>query len=290
MAGNLFPGAAVESAAMNTTAPAFAHLRLDYSHDAEVARVTFTRPEKRNPLSFALVEEILAVLDRIEADERLRVVVLRGTGGSFCSGGDIRDLEASRAWPLPDAGPDPIATTNRTHGMFLVRLRRLRPTVISAVDGVAVGGGVGMICASDIVIGTADLRLAISEALWGFPPAQVVPFVVRRIGVPNALRLGLSGMRLDAETALRVGMVDEVVDDAEALTQRVEATITQVLRCAPHASRAAKALILAGYDLPLDAHLDLAAEQFARCLRHDESGEGMRAFLEKRKPSWVRDS
>jgi isohexenylglutaconyl-CoA hydratase len=177
---------------------------------------------------------------------------------------------------------------NRSNGAFLLRIRRLPATVIAAIEGAAIGGGFGLACVTDIALATAGAKFAMSETTLGVTPAQISPFVALRIGVSQALRLALSGERIDGHEALRIGLVHRVCQDAQALEQAIVETVARVLDCAPGANRVTKELFLATAEVPLVQHLDYSAGRFAQCLRGAEGGEGVRAFLEKRPPSWAR--
>ncbi len=255
---------------------------------AEVVTVTLNQPKLRNPLSLALLRDLGEVLDALEASSAVRAVVLRGAGGTFCAGGNIRDFDDSLR-SQPGAGEvDPIARINRGAGALLLRIRRLPATVIAAIEGAAIGGGFGLACVSDIAIATLDAKFAMTETTLGVTPAQISPFVATRIGVSQALRLALSGERIDGLEAQRIGLVHHVCEDARALDRAIGETISRVLDCAPHANRVTKELFLATAELGLTEHLDYSAGRFARCLRGEEGREGVRAFLAKRPPAWAR--
>jgi isohexenylglutaconyl-CoA hydratase len=250
--------------------------------------ITLNRPETRNALGGEMVQELLAIVAFLETARDIGTVVLRGAGGTFCAGGDIRGFMAQFETPPPAAGEkDPIATQNRRFGAFLERFDGLPQTIVVAVEGAAFGGGLGLAAIGDIVIARADTRFALSETGLGVVPAQIAPFVAARIGVSAARRLALSGQRFDGREAGRIGLVHFVcADEAE-----FEATLAKVLadinRCAPGANAATKRLLLASRTTPLVALLDAAADAFAAALRGPEGREGVKAFLEKRPAAWV---
>ena len=253
----------------------------------EVVTVMLNLPKLRNPLSLALVADLNEVLDALERSNTVRVVLLRGSGGTFCAGGNIRDFDDSLSTPVPAGEADPIARINRGNGAFLLRIRRLPATVIAAIEGAAIGGGFGLACVSDIAIAASEAKFAMSETSLGVTPAQISPFVAARIGVSQALRLALSGERIDGREAHRIGLVHRVCDDAAALEQALHQTVARVLTCAPGANRVTKELFLATEELALTELLDRSAVRFAQCLRGEEGREGVRAFLEKRPPAWA---
>jgi isohexenylglutaconyl-CoA hydratase len=159
--------------------------------------------------------------------------------------------------------------------------------VLVAVEGAAMGGGMGLACAADVVLATIDAKFALSETSLGIIPAQIAPWVVARLGVQTACRLGLSGERISGETAVRLRMVDELAPDSDALDELVAQWLTRICSCAPHANRTLKPLLQRCDDNPHDALLDEAAALFAGCMRN-EGAEGIAAFREKRASAWSR--
>lgn len=250
-----------------------------------VLHVTINRPELRNPLSAAVIsgiEDALAyVLDR---PSQVRALVLRGAGGIFCAGGDLKELKAV----LKNGGVErsALVANSRRAGALFAALDRLPAVVIAAVEGAAMGGGVGLAAVADVTLATVDTRFALTETSLGILPAQISPFVVARIGQHHARALTLTAARIDAEQAYRIGLVDRVVADAAALDAAVEDAVAQVRRCAPRANTEAKSLLHLTSVTPLDDLLDIAAEKFADALLGDEAREGVQAFLAKGTPRW----
>ncbi len=252
--------------------------------------VTLNRPDARNALTEEMVRELLTVIEAINDNRTVRSVVLRGAGGTFCSGGDIKGFRAAFSAPAPAGGErDRIAINNRRFGELMTRLNALGQTVVAVIEGSVYGGGFGLVCASDVAICRADTRFAVSETGLGVIPAQIAPFLVQRIGLTEARRLALTGVRFDGREAGRLGLVHFVCDDDTILEQRVQETLDQIGKCAPGANAATKAILLASTEQPLESVLDQAAQAFADALRGPEGREGVNAFLEKRRPSWQQD-
>jgi len=254
--------------------------------------VTLNRPAARNAMSFAMVAELRDLFIAIADDRSLRAVILRGAGGNFCAGGDIKDMAAARsAVPGPD-GRDPLAAGNRSFGAMLSRIEAAPQAVIPVLEGAVMGGGFGLCCVSDVAIAHADAKFRLPETSLGVPPAQIAPFIVRRVGLTQARRLAVTGGSLDAAQALALGLVHHVSSGTGEDT--VEAQLARVLadlaRCAPDAVATTKRLVLAAAAATSDQLgplLDAAAEEFARAARGPESLEGMTAFIQKRRPQWA---
>lgn len=253
-----------------------------------VLHVTLDRPESRNALDGTMVTDLLAVAAAVRADRGLRTLVLRGAGGTFCAGGDIKDFRSNMQTSVPSPGaPDPVVKQNRDFGDLLIALNELPQTLVMAVEGAAFGGGLGLVCVSDIALATADARFALSETGLGLPPAQIAPFVVQRIGLTQARRLMLSGARFDGRQAGALGLVHELAEDGVALDAALVRVLNQVGRCAPGANAATKEILFASLRQPLPEVLDMAAMHFAASMRGPEGREGVAAFLEKRPANWV---
>ncbi len=268
-----------------TELPDTGHIRLEAQ--GPVLRIWLNRPELRNAMSSQMVREILATFAAIREDRNVRVVVLRGAGGTFCAGADIKSLAgAVEAPPAATAGDR--EQSNRRFGLMMETVDSAPQAVIAAVEGHAMGGGFGLACVADITIATEDARFAMTEVTLGLVPAAISPFVVRRIGLTAARRFGVSGARLTGEQAREVGIAHLTVKSAAALDAAVTDAINQILQCAPEAVAETKRLMLrAAGPAPMPELLDQAAESFARAVRGEEGREGTRAFVEKRKPAWA---
>ena len=254
--------------------------------------VTLNRPEAKNAMSFAMVREMTDLFTAIASDTSLRAVILRGAAGNFCAGGDIKDMAAARnAEPGPD-GKDPIAAGNRSFGTMLTRVEAAPQAVVAVLEGAVMGGGFGLCCVSDVAIADAGARFRLPETGLGVPPAQIAPFIVRRVGLTQARRLAVTGGSLDAAQALALGLVHYVhhVSPGTGIEDPLTAVLADIARCAPGAVAVTKRLVLAAagaHGDTLEAVLDHGAEDFARAVRGSESVEGMTAFIQKRRPSWA---
>lgn len=247
--------------------------------------IWFDQPEARNPLSDGLVRELREVLDIVAADLAIRGISLRGKGGVFSAGGDLKTFRTVFQGGNPDI--DSVLHASRSAGELFRRLNTMPQVVLILVEGAAMAGGLGIVCTGDIVAVTASAKFALTETTLGIPPAQIAPFVVQRLGRNTARRLMLTATRFDGTEAMRLGLADFLVADSAGLDE-IEAQIKkQVMRCAPNANAITKELVLAIDVSDPDAMLERAAQAFSTCMLGDEAREGIAAFLEKRSPVWA---
>lgn len=246
--------------------------------------VRLNRADKRNALSEPMIGELLAACDQVEADAQARALVLWGAGGSFCAGGDFDRFQDLMATPAP-AGADPIATHNRVFGRLLERIAGLAVVTLGVVRGAAMGGGVGLACVMDRVIAGDDAAFALPEVSLGLVPAQIAPFVARRLGPARGAWHLLAAARLDAQAAAVAGIVDRVAAASE-LQSVVADELQQLARAEPAALRATKLMARRNETAAVDAALDAAAQDFARLLRTGRAREGIVANRERRPPPW----
>jgi isohexenylglutaconyl-CoA hydratase len=257
--------------------------------DQGVLHMTFNRPDSRNALSVALLSDIVAVFDAIRDSREVRAVVLRGAGGNFCAGGDIKDMAAVRlAQAKAGDGDDPAAAYNRKFGAFLRKVNEAPQATVAICEGAVLGGGFGLACVADVAFAHVEASFGLPETGLGIVPAQIAPFVVQRIGLSQARRLGVCGGRFKGEEARRLGIVHDVFADDAALQQLLDGTLKQILRCAPNANAVTKEIMLKVGSTELDPLLDHAAKRFSEAVRGPEGAEGTAAFIEKRLPKWAR--
>lgn len=261
-------------------------LLLDQSADG-VLHVSFNRPEARNAMNRAMLEELSALFDTLREDRSIRAVVLRGAGGHFCAGGDMKEMMRGGLQAPAPGEVDPVIAFSRAFGTMLRKVSTAPQAVIAVCEGAVLGGGFGLVCVSDIAIAQADTRFGLPETSRGLPPAQIAPFVVERIGLTLARKLCLTSARFDGVEARRLGLVHQVFDDDADLAAQLDELIGQVLNCAPEANAMTKAILQAVGRMEPDAALDMAAHKFAEAVRGREASEGIQAFLQKRPPRWV---
>jgi methylglutaconyl-CoA hydratase len=250
--------------------PPVANLRVE--RDGEVLRVTLARPDRRNAFDSELIGELAEAFVDVG---RTRAVVLAGEGASFCAGADVEWMRASSGLSLEEN----VADANAMRRMFEA-IEACPAQVVARVQGHALGGGAGLVAAADIAIADPETVFAFSEVKLGIVPAVISPFTIARIGAAAARRYFVTGERFDAATALRIGLVSEV---AERLDDAVEHVVAELLSAGPLAARWAKRLVR---ERPEGTE---TARWIAERRTSAEGQEGLRAFLEKRAPSWTND-
>lgn len=247
-----------------------------------VAQLTMTRPEVFNAFNEAMISEIGQGFDRLIADPRVRVIVLAGAGKAFSAGADIqwmkRASEATREWNLEDA---------RGFAGMLHKIASCPKPTIARVQGLALGGGVGLAVACDIAVASEEAKFAISEARFGILPAVIGPYVINAVGPRQAKRLALTASRIGAEQALAMGMVHEVVA-LDELDGAVKRWIDELLANGPAAQGEIKALFAELEVGPVTpAVRELTVQTISRVRMTDEAREGFAAFLAKRPAAWI---
>jgi isohexenylglutaconyl-CoA hydratase len=255
--------------------------------------ITLNRPEARNAMSLQMVDELRQLLAAAEASagtpEAVRVLVLRGAGGHFCAGADLKDMAGARMQLMQkdkDDPADPIAQANAAFGRLCAAYSSTPLAVVAVLEGTVMGGGFGLACVADVAIATDTASFRLPETGLGVVPAQIAPFLVERLGYSQAKRLAVTGGRLNASAALQVGLVHMVVATAD-VQEVQDQVLADILACAPGALGATKALIAkARLQAPLDL-IDEAAAVFSAAAQGSEGIEGMTAFMQKRKPQWA---
>lgn len=246
-----------------------------------IATVTLNRADAKNALSDELMRQFKAAIDQLGSDPAVRAVVLTGAGDVFCAGGDLKGMSRqatnTREGRIRDAA-DFAAT--------LQAVDALPKLLIGKINGSAFGGGVGLMSLCDITIGLAAARYRLTEVTLGLIAATISPYVVAKIGVPNARRMMLHALPLDGTAAQQLGLLDVVVDSREQLDAAVEQEIGHVLTCAPGAVAASKRLIRYVSTHDHQANFEYTVQALADAWESAEIKEGIQAFMGKRKPNW----
>lgn len=262
--------------------------------DGAVLHITLNRPESRNAMSLRMVQALQSVLQQAEQGGVVRALVLRGAGGHFCAGGDLKDMAAARmramqspaeAGEVPPAD-DPIAEVNARFGELCVAYANTPLALVVVAEGTVMGGGFGLACVADVTLACTTAVFRLPETSLGVVPAQIAPFLVERLGYSQAKRWAVTGGRIGAEEALRIGLVHSV-HAPEQLDAALVTVLADILACAPLALAATKALIAQARWSPAAELVAHAAAVFSRAAQSSEGMEGTTAFLQKRKPNWA---
>ena len=261
----------------------FDTLRIDRPRPG-VGRVTMARPEVFNAFDDVMIGELGRAFERLVADDGVRVILLAGDGRHFSAGADLnwmqRASEASFEWNLADA---------RRFAAILGGIDSCPKPTVARVQGAALGGGAGLVCACDVAIGADNASFAISEAKFGILPAVIGSYLVNAVGRRQARRLALTTTRIGADEAARLGLLHAVAPP-DGLDDAIERTLDELLAGGPGAQREIKHLLAAlAVGTGTDEVRELTAQTISRVRGSDEAREGFAAFLGKRKANWIPD-
>ncbi len=246
-----------------------------------VAWLRLNRPEVHNAMDAAMIAELTETAGRLGRDPAVRVVVLTGTGRSFCAGGDLGWMKAQMA-----ADAESRAREARALAEMLGALDRMPKPLIGRVQGQAFGGGVGLMSVCDVAVGVEGARFGLTEVRLGLIPATIGPYVVARMGAARARRVFFSGRLFEAAEAVELGLLARAVPE-EALDDAVEAEIAPYLGAAPGAVAAGKALVAELAPSVDEAQIAATIDALVSRWESEESAEGIGAFFEKRKARWM---
>ncbi len=246
------------------------------------ATLTLNRPEVHNAFDPGMVEALTAALTKLEADDRVRAIVITGSGANFCAGADIEHMKASARLSRERNYEAARATAGMLH-----TLHALEKPTIACVRGAVRGGGVGLVAACDIAVAARGASFRLSEVKLGIIPAMISPYVIAAMGVRHARRYMITGEEFDAAEAQRIGLVHEAVPESDLATA-VGRALTHLSSSGPGAIVAVKRLIpeIAGVRIGEDL-VEKTARRISEVRTTAEAQEGLSAFLEKRKASWV---
>lgn len=271
-----------------------AYETLQVRRDGGVLHVTLDRPEARNAMTMAMLRELRRVLDEAQACGHVRVLVLRGAGGHFCAGADLKDMAAARARAARaddrerhlDPAPDPLAEVNARFGELCMAYATTGIATVAVLEGTVMGGGFGLACVVDVAIAADNVVFRLPETSLGVVPAQVTPFLVERLGYAEAKRLAVTGGRVYAAQAHALRLVHEV-HAPQALDDALARLLHEIQQGAPGAISATKALLAQARFTPPAAMIPAAAAAFSRSAHSPEGIEGTAAFLARRRPRWA---
>jgi len=259
----------------------YTHISVERSFQGRIATVTLRRPEVHNVFNAQLIEELMTAFSELGIDEQLHAVVLTGAGPSFSAGADLNLMKSSATFTEEENLNDALRLAD-----LLYTINTFPCPVVGRVNGTAMGGGVGLVSVCDLVIAAESARFAFSEVKLGIAPAVISPYVMRKIGESNARVLFVTGERFSAARAREVGLVHSIVP-LEHLDDAVQKAVNELLTSAPQALRVCKTLALNVAHMDYQTARRYTAETIARLRISDEGQEGLRSFLEKRKPQWA---
>ena len=246
-----------------------------------VARLVLDRPELRNAFDDVLIARLTETIATLGADSSVRVIVLAGEGRAFCAGADLSWMKRMVSY-----GPEENRRDAEALAAMFRRIDECPKPVVARVQGAALGGGAGLVAVCDVAVAAEDALLGTTEVRLGLVPAVISPFVVRKIGESHARRWFLTGERFSAAEALGAGLVHSVVPES-ALDAEVDRIVDALLLGGPEALAVSKELARRMGRLPMEEALGDAIGTIAARRASAEGQEGMRAFLERRSPSWA---
>lgn len=253
---------------------------IEYQRDNRVIKVWLNRPEVHNAFNSTMLKELAAILDEIDRSEEIRAVIFSGRGKSFSAGADLNWMKEMVDYSYEENLKDSAMISE-----VFYRIYNLKKPVIAAINGAAIGGGMGFVGASDIVIASEHAKFSLSEVRIGVVPACISPYLLKKTGEGPLKELFLTGERFGPEKALRVHLINDCVSH-DKLMAAAEEKAAALLNCGPRAIAMCKKLFREVPGMPLEKAYDYTADMIARLRISDEAQEGMKAFLEKRKPSW----
>jgi methylglutaconyl-CoA hydratase len=253
---------------------------IQLAYDARVATITLNRPDKRNAISFELIDDLIQALEEVAKSDAL-VVILTGAGKAFCSGMDLDNLKA-----LLGRSPEQNLQDSQTMVRLFRALYEFPKVTIAAVNGAAIAGGTGLALLCDFTLAVPEAKFGYTEVRIGFVPAIVSTFLLRQVGEKQARDLLLTGRLFGADEAARMGLINEIVPPENLMT-RARELAALLMENSPASLRATKQLLTQHARAEIDSQIDAAVRENAAIRNTADFREGISSFLEKRKPTWT---
>ena len=245
--------------------------------------IWFNRIENRNAITDGLIADLFSVFSTVHDNREVRGINLRGKGGIFCAGADLKGMKR-----ISEAGSDAkdlALEMSMIFGKLFKVINQAPQIIVSVTEGFALAGGFGIACASDLIVTMSDTKFALTETRIGLTPAQISPYVINRLGYATARKMMLLGANINGKEAMEIGIADYLAYDADNLEEILGDIKSQVFKCSPNAIAITKQV------LTINEYLDpeKAADLFSDCIVSDEGKDGFNSFFEKRNPYWVPD-
>ncbi|MFC2150338.1 enoyl-CoA hydratase/isomerase family protein [Calditrichota bacterium] len=257
----------------------FKTIRLEISND--VATIVLNRPDIRNAFDERMIAEIHHAVDEVNSSGNIRAFVITGEGTAFSSGADVRWMKRMGKLGFEENYKDALCLAR-----MLEAIATSPKPSIAKVNGPAIGGGTGLVAACDVAIASENAFFSFSEVKIGLVPACIGPYVIAKVGVGKSRELFISGQRISADESYKLGLVNHVAT-AEELDAKVNAMLNQFLSSGPEAVATAKKLVKESPAMTPEQYIEYTARMIAELRTSPEGQEGLRAFLEKRKPNWI---
>ncbi len=253
---------------------------IKYEVKDRIAAITFSRPNVRNAFNWKMIEELFVVFRKIKKSDDIRVVILTGEGTCFCAGADLNWMKDVMTRSYEENFKESLQLAELFYLIY-----SLPKPVVGKVNGPAIGGGTGFVSVCDIAVASTKAKFSFSEVRIGLVPSDISPFMIRKCGEGRIREYFMTGRRLNAEDALRIGLVNKVVEE-EQLDTETQTIVNELLEGSPNALLVCKDLLEKVPLQTFDKVREFTAETLANLRKSKDAQEGMKAFLEKRKPDW----
>jgi len=251
-----------------------------YELDGGIITIWLNRPEVHNAFNATMLAELVDILEKVDGADEIRVVIITGEGKSFSAGADLNWMKEMVGYTYEENIEDSLMISKLFYKIFT-----LKKPVIAAINGATIGGGMGFVGASDIVIASDRAKFGLSEVRIGLVPACISPYILKKSNEGALKELFISGMRFDALKAKEVNLANYVVEHNDLLDFAIQKA-KELLVCGPNAIAVCKELFHKVPAMDIEEAYDYTTEVIAKLRVSDEAQEGMKAFLEKRKPDW----
>lgn len=254
-----------------------------FSKNKAWVNIEFDDSSSKNALSENMINELNEIFDIVEGNDDIRGITFRGSNGIFCSGANLKEINEIFESNKPKEKAYFVSTNI---GKLLKRIQSLPQVTIMIVEGAAMAGGFGIMCAGDITVINSNAKFSLTETMVGLTPAQISPYVIKKAGFTNAKKLMITAERFDGIKAKEYHLADYLFDTDQELQEIEESLEKQILNCAPKAIIETKKILDIAYNRIDQDFMEYASKNFVEQIIDGEGREGILAFIEKRKPEW----